>query len=133
MANELTILLLFGTPLVAIAGGILAGILRTRGQQRLLELARRERIAALERGLDVSQLPPLPEPRSPRALALGRAQDLTIGGLVTLAIGIGLLITLLLLPAHDGGDVWPIGFVPACIGIALLLSARVVRRTIDQW
>lgn len=131
MANELTILLILGTPALAIVGGIVAAILKMLGQQRLMELAQRERIAAIEKGLDVTQLPPIALP-SPRRTALRKVQGMTIGGLLTLAIGIGLGITLLLMPANDGGEAWPIGFVPAFLGIALLLSARVVRRGLDE-
>ena len=46
-------------PLVAIIGGITAGILKTNARQRLLELAQRERIAAIERGIDPNKLPAL--------------------------------------------------------------------------
>lgn len=133
MTNEIAVFFLFGTPLVAIAGGILAGILRTRGQQRLMELAQRERIAAIEKGLDPGRLPPLVPDAvlSPRAAGLRRVQGLIIGGMVSIAIGAGLIVTMLLLPAHDGGDAWPVGFVPAFVGVALLVSAGLVRRTLD--
>ena len=132
MQNVTAIVLIFGVPLVAIAGGILAGILKTHGQQRLMELAQRERIAAIEKGLDVSLLPSIvPETLTPRAAALRRVHGLLIGGFVSLGAGIGLSLTMLFLPAHDGGDAWSIGFVPACVGIALLVAARAVRRTID--
>jgi hypothetical protein len=129
--NELAILFILGTPALAVVGGIVAGIMRMRGQQRLLELAQRERIAAIEKGLDLSQLAPISIP-SARHATLRKAQGLTIGGLVTLAIGIGLPLTLILMPASDGREAWPIGFVPAFLGIALLLSARVVRRGLDE-
>jgi hypothetical protein len=133
MTNELAVLFLFGTPCLAIIGGIAAAILKTRGQQRLMDLAQRERIAAIERGLDLAQLPPYPAAAvSPRAAALRRAQGLTIGGVLSLAIGIGLSLTMLLLPEHDGREAWPIGFVPVCVGLALLICARVVRRGADE-
>src|SRR5207248_4823258 len=47
--------LIFSIPIVAIVGGITAGIVRTLGNQRLMELAQRERIAAIERGVDPSK------------------------------------------------------------------------------
>jgi len=89
--------LVFAIPIIAIIGGITAGIVRTMGQQRLAELAARERLAAIEKGIDPSKLPPPPgygsewggdwsAPRDPNR----RAQSLMIGGLVTLAVGIGL-------------------------------------------
>ena len=134
MDSVLAVALILGTPAVAIVGGIVAGILKMRGQQRLMELAQRERIAAIERGLDVSHLPPLVPQNvlSPRQAALRKVQGLTIGGILTIALGIGLGSTLLLLPSHDGRENWPIGFLPFFMGIALLLAARVVRRGIDE-
>lgn len=136
MDSVLATLLILGTPAVAIVGGILAGILRMRGQQRLLELAQRERLAAIERGVDVTKLAPLVVPNAnvltPAKSARRKAQGMTIGGLLTLALGLGLLLTLKLMPAHDGGDAWPIGFVPVFMGIALLLSARIVRRGAEE-
>lgn len=113
MDSVLTVLLILGTPAVAIIGGIVAGILKMRGQQRLIELA-------IERGLDLSQLPL-------QKSGGGKVQGLMIGGVLTLALGIGLSATLLLMPSHDGGDAWPVGLVPICMGIALLISARIAR------
>lgn len=130
MDSVLAVLLILGTPAVAIIGGIVAGILKMRGQQRLAELAQRERIAAIERGLDLSQLPPLPV-LSRRQSSLRKAQGLMIGGVLTLALGLGVSCTLLLLPYHDGREAWPIGFVPMFMGIALLIAARIVRGGID--
>ncbi|HEX2833117.1 MAG TPA: DUF6249 domain-containing protein [Thermoanaerobaculia bacterium] len=122
MESFVATVLVFSIPLAAVIGSILAVILRTRGQQRLTELAYRERLAAIERGLDLSQLPPLlPTPRQSTAR---REQGMFIGGLLTAAIGIGLSLTLLLLPPGQGHDAWSIGFVPLCIGIALMVSAK---------
>ena len=127
---------IFAIPIVAIVGGITAGIVRTIGQQRLIELAQRERIAAVERGVDPSKLPPLPGPASglgardwwsdypssfdPRR----RAQGLMIGGVITLAVGISLAIFLHLVA--DEPNVWAVGLIPGSVGIALLLSAWIV-------
>lgn len=129
MESFIATVLVLSIPLVAVAGSILAVILRTRGQQRIVELAYRERIAAIERGLDLSQLPPLLP--TPRQSMTRREQGMLIGGLLTTAIGIGLGLTLLLLPRGDGREAWPIGFVPLCIGIALLLAANLLRRGQD--
>lgn len=136
MDSVLATLLILGTPAVAIVGGILAGILRMRGQQRLLELAQRERLAAIERGVDVTKLAPLVVPNAnvltPAESARRKAQGMTVGGLLTLALGLGLSFTLVLMPTNDGRDAWPIGFVPVFMGIALLLSARIVRRGAEE-
>lgn len=44
-------------PIVAMIGGLTLAIIKIIGRQRLEELARRERIAAIERGMDPSKLP----------------------------------------------------------------------------
>lgn len=127
-------ILVFGIPIIAIAGGITAGILKAFGQQRLIELAQRERIAAIERGVDLDKLPPLlggagTDPAlglwSPRDLAVRRSQNLMIGGLVTVAIGLALLVFLRLIENND--PVWAIALTPLFVGLALLLSAWLVR------
>ncbi len=128
-------LLIFAVPIVAIAGGITAGIVRTLGQQRLMELAHRERIAAIERGIDPAKLPQIPviggddslSPYlSPHEYARRRSQGLMIGGLVTLAAGIGM--GAFLSQMIDGNErVWVVSFIPIMVGLALLLSSWLVR------
>lgn len=122
-------------PIVAIVGGITAGIVRTLGRQRLIELAQRERIAAIERGVDPSKLAPLPvsalddEPEawhaSPYDRDRRRAQGLMIGGIVTMAVGISLMAFLNFM--DDDGNAWAVGIIPATVGVALLLSSFLVR------
>jgi hypothetical protein len=125
--------LVFAIPILAIVGGITAGIVRTLGQQRLIELAQRERIAAIERGLDVSKLPPLSVGHpiddlsgmylSPYQYARRRSQNLMIGGFVTLATGFGLALFL----RQVANDVWAVGLIPGASGLALLISGFLVR------
>ena len=122
-------------PIVAIIGGITAGIIRTLGRQRLIELAQRERIAAIERGVDPAKLAPLPvaalddEPETWNMSQFDRdrrrAQGLMIGGIVTLAVGLGLMAFLSIIEDH--GNAWAVGIIPATIGVALLLSSFLVR------
>jgi hypothetical protein len=122
-------LMAMSIPVVAIIGGITAGIIKTLGRQRLQELARRERIVAIERGLDPSQLPPIP-PEDPGEIVTGpmsrSRQGLLIGGLVILFAGLGLVV---LLSALDTGEegIWAVGAIPIGIGLALLLSYYLVR------
>jgi hypothetical protein len=124
--------LVLSVPIIAIVGGIVAGIVRSAGQQRMLELAQRERIAAIERGIDPDKLPPFPQiaqelgslGRSPADMARHRAQGLVIGGLVTLFGGIGLLVFLILMQPND--KVWGVGLMPIMVGAALLLSSWIV-------
>ena len=122
-------------PIVAIIGGITAGIIRTLGRQRLIELAQRERIAAIERGVDPSKLAPLSvtalddEPETSGMSQFDRerrqAQGIMIGGIVTLAAGLSLMAFLCIV--DDNGNAWAVGIIPATIGIALLLSSFLVR------
>jgi len=135
--DTLVPLMALSIPIVAIIGGITAGIVRTLGQQRLIELAQRERIAAIEKGIDPSKLPPLPVTGgsddladmylTPHHAALRRAQGLLIGGLVTLAVGIGLGV--MLYYVADEANVWSVGLIPALIGVALLVSSIIVRQS----
>ncbi len=123
----------FSIPIVAIIGGIAAGIVRMIGQQRLVELAQRERIAAIERGIDPAQLPPLPTASgdlasmfwSPRDVAKRRAQGLLIGGIVTIAAGVSILVFLRIIQPNDSA--WAVGIIPITVGAALLLSSWLVR------
>lgn len=124
--------LVLSIPIFAIIGGIVAGIVRSAGQQRMLELAQRERIAAIERGIDPAKLPTLPMlgqelgvmSFSPYESAKRRAQNLVIGGLVTSFGGAGLLVFLTLI--EDDGKVWAVALIPILVGTALLLSAWLV-------
>ena len=122
-------------PIVAIVGGITAGIVRTLGRQRLIELAQRERIAAIERGVDPAKLAPLPvaalddEPETWRVNPYDRdrqrAQGLMVGGIVTFAVGLGLMAFLNFM--EENGNAWAVGILPAAVGVALLLSSFLVR------
>jgi hypothetical protein len=123
-------------PIVAIVGGITAGIIRTLGRQRLIELAQRERIAAIERGVDPAKLAPLPatallddEPETWHVSQYDRdrrrSQGLMVGGIVTMAVGISLMAFLNFMDDH--GNAWAVGIIPATVGVALLLSSFLIR------
>jgi hypothetical protein len=132
LQNVIAVILILGTPCLAIAGGIVASILKMRAQHRLMELAMRERIVALEKGLDPG---PIATPAAfgvipPAEVARRRAQGLMIGGLLTIALGAGLMLTLPLLPPGDGRENWPTGIIPILLGVALLISSRLIRKTI---
>ncbi len=128
--------LVFSIPLVAIVGGITAGIIRTLGQQRIVEMAQRERIAAIERGIDPSKLPPMPGMMSrgddvsamylsPTEYARRRSMNLMTGGVITLFAGIGVGLFLYIVARDD--NAWGVGIVPTAIGIGLLVSSALVR------
>lgn len=122
---------LFFIPVVAIVGGIITGIVRLLGQQRLAELQQRERIAAIERGLDPAKLPPPPAWDAPGIYDPAHVRDMRqsrgylIGGIVTLFTGAGLTAFLTIL--NPGENTWAVGIIPSSIGMALLISAWLVR------
>ena len=116
-------------PIVAIIGGITVAVVRSIGQQRVAELAHRERIAALERGVDPSKLPPAPVIDYGHVYGtydpLRRYHALMIGGIVCVLAGIGVGVFLYLMETEK--NAWAIGLIPIAVGIALLLSAGVVK------
>jgi hypothetical protein len=131
-------MMIFAIPIVAVAGGITAGIIKTMSRHRVIEMAQRERIAAIERGIDPAKLPPLPAVfsdddgvqvgMSPRQASLRRSRELLVGGIITLAVGVGLGIMLYYITDEEGGRLWAIGAIPALVGLALLLSSFLYSR-----
>ncbi len=118
---------LFIIPIVAIIGGITMGIISTLGQQRLAELARRERIAAIERGLDPDKLPPLATSDGDYAMGNGRlrrAHGLMIGGSVLVAVGLALFVFLAAIEPAKSHKL--LGLLPLFVGLALLASSAVI-------
>jgi hypothetical protein len=127
-------IMIFAVPIVAIVGGITMGIVRTMTQARIVENAQRERIAAIQAGIDPTKLPPIPnaefheaaeQVRDPDQAARRRTNGLMVGGIVTLFTGIGLSCFFSLV-ATDG-NAWGIGLIPAFVGMGLLISAFLVR------
>jgi hypothetical protein len=138
-SDVLVPMMIFALPIVAVAGGITAGIVKTMSRHRVIEMAQRERIAAIERGLDPNKLPPLPavfsdDESAPtymtmRQASVHRARGLLVGGIITLAVGIGLAVMLYFIAdGSDGKKVWAIGAIPAMVGLALLLSSFLYSR-----
>lgn len=121
--------LLFGIPLVAIAGWFLAGVVRTVSAHRLLEAAVRERMALVARGVDPAKIPAAGAYGGLGTDAAGydryRAQGLLVWGLTLLAGGVTFALVAGTLDAWTEGD-WPLGVVAASIGVALLISGAIV-------
>ena len=65
--------LVFAVPIVAIAGGILAGIIKTISRHRLMEVAVRERMALIARGVDPARIPGLPAVAGPGSSRCARS------------------------------------------------------------
>ena len=135
LTESLVPMMIFAIPIVAIIGGITAGIVKTLAQSRVVELAQRERIAAIQAGIDPSKLPPLPmtgdffdatqSSGEPFQAARNRSQGLLVGGIVTLLGGIGLGMFLGII--NDGDRIMSVAFIPVFVGIALLISGWLVR------
>jgi hypothetical protein len=135
--TEFIPLMALSIPIVAIVGGIIAGIVRMSHRQRAFELLQRERIAAIERGLDPDKIASLHRPliyddngvfTDPRMASERRRQGILIGGIVTLFVGIA--VSVFLYGVTDGNErekVWLVGTIPAAVGVALLLSWFLIR------
>lgn len=122
--------LLILVPLLSLIGGITLAVLRTVGRQRQIELLQRERIVALERGHDPAQLPGLGvvglEPgAAPGAEAGLLARNLMVGGIVSFALGVGLMV--LFFVVEQQGQAWALGIVPQALGLGLLIASFAVR------
>jgi hypothetical protein len=129
-------LMALSIPIIAIVGGITAGIVRSIQRQRAFEMIQRERIAAIERGLDPDKIASLQRPilyddhglyTDPNMQAGRLRQGLMIGGIVSLFVGVALAIFLNGVADHGDGNVWMVGLIPAAVGAALLLSAILIR------
>jgi hypothetical protein len=95
----------------------------------MAELAHKERIAAIERGIDPAKLPPPPVldygPAYGTYSPLRRYHGLLIGGIVTLLAGISVGVFLYFMETEK--NAWAVGLVPAGVGVALLLSAMLIK------
>ena len=128
-SDDFTGIFAMAIPIVAIIGGITVAVVRTLGQQRLAELAHRERIVALERGVDPSKLPPPPVldygPAYGTYNPMRRYHGLLIGGIVCLVVGFSVAAFLRIMETEK--NAWAVGLIPAGVGVALLLSAALIK------
>ncbi|MBS0395937.1 MAG: hypothetical protein JSR54_15050 [Proteobacteria bacterium] len=111
-------------PIVAILAGIGAGVfgmyINYRRRVQRAELRHRERMAAIEKGLE---LPPDPPDVDPRSQDEGRFLR---NGLILVAVGVTVTAGLMSLP---GRVPYLFGLVPAAIGVAELIYYAVMVRT----
>ena len=87
-------------------------------RQRRLEIVHQERLAAMEKGIPLPELPldppRVPKPPDPRAPL--------IHGIVWSAFGVGAMLALRLIgPWPDGPALWPLPLPLALLGIGLML------------
>lgn len=116
-------------PIIAIVLGlsipIVTIIVDYRKRRRLIETHHAERMAAIERGME---LPPLP----PEILGTvrKRSQSSTLlPGLIWLFVGIGLLLGLGTLV---GDEISRLGLIPAGVGVAYLIYYAIEGRKIER-
>src|SRR5512135_1604778 len=93
---------------------IVFAIVDYRRRRDIVEAHHKERLAAIERGME---LPPLPESFY-QSFKPARRSSYLLPGLVWLFVGIGLYIAL---GAVAGEDVRNFGLIPAGVGAALLI------------
>jgi len=93
---------------------IVFAIVDYRRRRDIVEVNHKERLAAIERGME---LPALPESFY-QSIKPARRSSYLLPGLVWLFVGIGIFIAL---GAIAGDDVRMLGLIPAGVGLALLI------------
>ena len=93
---------------------IVYAIVDYRRRRDIVDANHKERLAAIERGME---LPPLPESFY-QAIKPARRSSYLLPGLVWLFVGIGIFIAL---GAIAGADVRNLGLIPAGVGLAYLI------------
>ena len=108
-------------PLLSIFGGVSIAIVAIIMAGRKKELAHKERLVAMEKGIDIPAEPR--ETKRPTYLA-NRSS-----GLVMFFLGIALTIALFVVSGPVGG-VW--GLLPLAIGLGLLVSSGLEKRESER-
>lgn len=136
-AEMIPLLFMMVIPIVAIVGGITHGIIKSIHRQRLRELAHRERIAAIERGINPEDIPSGPTSadladtgdsngRYLEHRQLVRSQRFRIWGMIAIGAGIAIALGIHNAPDADAGAAFA-GLGIAFVGVALYIAGRMVR------
>jgi hypothetical protein len=119
MGPEAAITLVFG---VAVIGGVLVVIAGMRHRARILEMAHRERLAMIERGLT----PPVDVVQAYRDQPSARGRRLLSAGIVV--VGLGLALGMLIAFASREEEIAVgVGGAIAVMGAAFIATALVIR------
>lgn len=103
-----------GIIVVALAAAFVAWLyFRHTAQQRRLDLLHQERLAAMDKGIPLPELP-IDPPKAPDPTAP------LLHGIVWTALGGGAMLTLFLFPALPGG-LWPLPIPLLALGLGLIL------------
>jgi len=98
--------------------GLLARRMRDKGKLARLEMAHKERMAAMEKGIPLPELPDLEHHfgrgRDPR-------QTLLLGGILCIFLGAGTMLAFLLAPNLNLRDLWPVPLPLIFLGAGQLL------------
>lgn len=122
MEPELVIIIVFS---VIAGGGVLVILASLWHRARLLEMAHRERLAMIERGLAPSELPPLTY-QDPHIRRSARSSKLLSAGIVI--VGLGLAIALLIgFASREAEIAVGVGGAIVVLGVSLIVTAIVVR------
>ena len=110
----------FLIPIVAMVMGmaipIVAIITDYAKRRKFYELHHKERLAAIEKGVELPPLPPELFGDGPK-----RRPRYLLRGLVWLFVGLGCLVGLHGITAHEGERVWLLGLIPTGVGLAYLI------------
>jgi hypothetical protein len=108
-------------PLLSIFGGVAIAIVAIIMAGRKKELAHKERLVAMEKGIEI---PVEPQDEKRPAYLSNRS-----GGLVMTLLGIALTIALFAVAGKEGG---PWGLLPLAIGVGLLISSAMEKKELDE-
>mgnify|MGYP006277541443 CR=1 FL=1 len=110
---------------LAVCGTFVAWMyLRHKAAQRRVEIVHRERLAAMEKGIPLPELPSDP-PKAP-----ADPRQLLVHGAVWIAFGLGSMIALAATGMQmNGMMLWPLPMPLLLLGIGLILTYALVFRT----
>jgi len=115
-----------------VAAAIVAGVIaylyfKFRAKQIRLEILHAERVAAMEKGIPLPELP-LDEPPAPPKKPAGPDVPLILG-ILLFALGAGTMIALGLIPSDPDHRFWPLPLPLALMGLGLILYYFLAGRT----
>lgn len=104
---------------LALAGALVAYLyFKHVERRRRLEIIHEERVAAMDKGIPLPELPLEPQPRSSER----DSNEVLLHGIVWSAFGVGGMITLAFLPTGDSlPSLWALPLPLALLGIGLIL------------